>query len=141
VHRVECLYDVAAACEQTGAVTQHAARLDRAEVLAAAIDEAPVCVFVADEEMRYVAVNAYACKLLGFSEDELLTMRVSDVASYPEAPREYETMRKTAYLRGVSRVHCKDGDVVSLHYVAGEVEVAGERLYISIGQPDFELGC
>jgi len=114
-------------------------KLDRAGVLAAAIDDAPVCVFVADAEMRYVAVNAYACELLGYTEEELRTMRVSDIASYAEAPQEYASMRETAYLRGLSRIRCKDGDVISLHYVAGEVEVDSELLYISIGQPDFDL--
>ena len=120
-------------------MTQRGSKLDRVTVLATAIDNAPVCVFVADAEMRYVAVNAYACELLGYTEEELLTMHVPDIASYAEAPQEYATMRETAYLRGVSRIHCKDGEVVSLHYVAGEVQVDGELLYISVGQPDFDL--
>jgi PAS domain S-box-containing protein len=111
--------------------------LDRARILAAAIDEAPACVFVADSEMRYVAVNGYACELLGYTEKELLNMRVPDIASYAEAPDEYATMKEAAYLRGVSRLRCKDGDDITLYYVAGEVEVDGETLYISIGQPDF----
>jgi PAS domain S-box-containing protein len=110
---------------------------ERAPLIAAAIDEAPVCVFVADAEMHFVAVNAYACELLGYSEPELLEMRVSDVATYDHAPEEYSTMMALAYLRGTSRVRCKDGEEVMLRYVAGEVVIDGRALYVSIGTPEF----
>jgi PAS domain S-box-containing protein len=101
------------------------------------MDAAPVCVFVADAEMRYVAVNAYACELLGYSEEELLRMRVPDVATYAEAPQEYSTLVATAYLRGVSALRCKDGEELALNYVAGELEVDGQRLYVSVGYAEF----
>ena len=81
-------------------------REPRAALLAAALDAAPVCVFVADREMRYLAVNAHACELLGYTEEELLRMRVSDIATYAEAPQEYKTMMDAAYLQGVSRLRC-----------------------------------
>jgi PAS domain S-box-containing protein len=112
--------------------------VERAEVLATAIDEAPVCVFVADDEMRYVAVNAYACDVLGYAEEELLAMRVADVATYHEAPREYAAMMEHAYLRGRSRLRCRDGEHVWLTYVAGEVELDGRRLYVSIGRVEVD---
>lgn len=110
---------------------------DRLMTLGQALDSAPVCVFVADAEMRYVAVNGYACELLGYTEEELLTMRVTDIAAYDEAPREYGRMMSSAYLRGTSRVRCKDGEVVSLDYVAGEVDADGQSLYVSVGRPEF----
>jgi PAS domain S-box-containing protein len=109
----------------------------RDTVITAALDAAPVCVFVADGEMRYRAVNAYACELLGYSEEELLTMRVPDVASYDEAPKEYAVLVEAAYLRGVSRLRSKDGEELLLNYVAGEFELDGETLYISVGQAEF----
>jgi PAS domain-containing protein len=90
-----------------------------------------------DREMRYVAVNAYACELLGCSEEELLTMRVTDIASQSEAPEEYSTLMATAYLRGVSRLRCKDGEELSLRYVAGEVDIDGEAAYVSVGYVEF----
>ena len=106
-------------------------------MLSAAIDAAPVCVFVADVEMRYLAVNAYACELLGYSEGELLEMKVSDVASYAEAPEEYATMMSAAYLSGVSRLRCKDGEELILRYVAGEVDFDGVPAFVSIGVAEF----
>jgi PAS domain S-box-containing protein len=110
---------------------------DRSAFLAAAMDGAPVCVFVADAEMRYVAVNAYACELLGYEEEELLQMRITDVATYAEAPHEYRSMMNSAYLQGASRIRCKDGEELTLRYVAGEVEVKGERFFVSVGEPEF----
>lgn len=93
--------------------------------------------FVADSEMRYRAVNAYACELLGYDESELLAMRVSDIASYDEAPREYAAMMEAAYLRGSSRLRAKDGEELVLNYVAGELEVGDETLYVSVGYAEF----
>jgi PAS domain S-box-containing protein len=87
--------------------------------------------------MRYVAVNAYACELLGYTEEELLDMRVTDIATQAEAPDEYSTLMATAYLCGVSRVRCKDGEELALSYVAGEVEIDGETAYLSVGQVEF----
>jgi PAS domain S-box-containing protein len=110
---------------------------DRLTLLGQAVEGAPVCVLVADAEMRYVAVNAYACELLGYTEAELLTMRVTDIATYDEAPKEYSSMVSTAYLRGTSRIRCKDGEEVVLRYVAGEVTVGGAPLYVSVGSPLF----
>lgn len=49
-------------------------------LLGEAIDEAPVLVFVADEEGRYVAVNRQACEVLRYSRRQLLGMTVSEVA-------------------------------------------------------------
>lgn len=109
-------------------------------LLTAALDAAPVCVFVADAEMRYRAVNAYACELLGYSEEELLAMRVTDVATYEEAPEEYTALVETAYLRGVSRLRSKDGEELLLTYVAGELDHDGETLYVSVGQVQFLSG-
>ena len=111
--------------------------IDRVTMLGDAIDAAPVCVFVADAEMRYVAVNAYACELLGYTEEELLGMHVSDIATYDEAPAEYETMKASAYLRGTSRIRAKDGEELALRYVAGEVGAGDRSLYVSVGEPVF----
>ena len=54
-------------------------------LLGDAVEHAPVAILVADEEMRYVAANLTACELLGYTRDELLRLRVTDVARYEEA--------------------------------------------------------
>ena len=112
--------------------------MNRGAVLAAAIDDAPVCVFVADQDMRYVAVNRHACELLGYDEEELLQLGVSDIATYDEARNEYSQMVEQAYMRGRSRLRCKDGEHVWLYYSAGQVDIDGQRLYVSVGRVEFE---
>ena len=50
-----------------------------------ALEHGPVAVFVADDDGRYLAVNAYACDLLGYTRSQLLDLRVPDVAVDPDA--------------------------------------------------------
>src|SRR4051794_25707580 len=106
---------------------------ERGRILAAALDGAPAFVFVADAQMRYVAVNRYACDLLGYTEKELRRMRVTDVATYDTAAADYEGMIEAGYGVGVARLRCKDGSVIAMRYVAGEADVGGETLYVAVG--------
>ncbi len=105
----------------------------RTDVFEQALRAAPVLVFVANEEMRYIAVNEYACDVLGYTEDELLGMRVTDVAFESRSTSDYRRMVESGWLVGVSRLRCRDGAEVTLRYRAGETEVGGERLYVSVG--------
>ncbi|MCX6303602.1 MAG: PAS domain S-box protein [Bacteroidetes bacterium] len=43
------------------------------------IDNAPDGVFVADETGKYIEVNDAACRITGYSKEELLTMQISDL--------------------------------------------------------------
>src|SRR5918996_961472 len=53
--------------------------LIQASLLGEAIDHGPVAVFVADDDLRYIAVNEFACSLLGYSREELLGLSSTDV--------------------------------------------------------------
>lgn len=55
-------------------------------LLGEAFSKSSMLAFAADDDMRYVAVNDAACKLLGYSRSEMLQLRVSDVASEVSAP-------------------------------------------------------
>ena len=90
-------------------------------------------IFVADEEMRYIAVSEYACDVLGYTEQELLGMHVTDVAVGPTAGRDYRRMVESGWLVGLERLRCKDGAEVTLRYRAGETEVDGRPVYVSVG--------
>ncbi len=106
---------------------------DRTAVFEQALRAAPVLVFIADEEMRYIAVNEYACDVLGYTEDELRGMRVTDVAFESRALGDYRRMIESGWLVGVSRLRCRDGSEVTLRYRAGETEVQGKPVYVSVG--------
>lgn len=110
--------------------------LVQASLLGEAIDRGPVAVLVADEEMRYVAVNEFACEMLGYERSELLALKVSDIARYAEAASEYtEIMANRAGL-GTSQLTRKDGSVFNFRYRASETKAAGMQLYVSVGCPE-----
>ncbi len=51
------------------------------------VEGAPEGVFVADPEGRYIDVNAAACRLLGYTREELVGMRITDLVPPEEIPR------------------------------------------------------
>jgi PAS domain S-box-containing protein len=107
--------------------------LIQTSLLGEAIENGPVAVLVADEHGRYVAVNQAACRLLGYTREELLAMQATDVARYDEAPAEWAEMELRGSHTGVSTVTCKNGSTVEFAYVAGATVVAGMPVFVSFG--------
>ena len=108
--------------------------LIQSSLIGEALDKGPALVFVADEDMRYVAVNALACDTLGYTRDELLGLTVTDVCRYDDAPSEYEAMLQSRLLEGEATLTRKDGSTVGFRYLAGETRIAGMQLYVSVGR-------
>ena len=104
-----------------------------------AIDTSPALVFVADDEMRYLAVNNTACAVLGYSREELLSMRVTDVVVSAEAPTLYRQMMNDQSQQGDVDLLTKDGAQLPFIYEAAEVHIAGTRHWISIGFVNSQL--
>jgi PAS domain S-box-containing protein len=107
--------------------------LIQASLLGEAIEHAPVAVFVADELGNYVAVNQAACLLLGYERDELLKLRVVDVARYSAAAVEWNEMLRSGTSVGTSLLTRKDGSLVDFSYAAGATTVAGMPVFVSVG--------
>jgi PAS domain S-box-containing protein len=101
-------------------------------LLGEAVEHAPVAILVADDELRYVAANATACELLGYSREELLRLRVPDVAQYPEAEGEFEAMITAGELIGRTTVRGKDGVSRSLRHRSSEIKIAGLAYYVAV---------
>jgi PAS domain S-box-containing protein len=97
------------------------------------LDEAPALVFVADEQMRYLAVNATACRTLGYTRQELLALRVSDVATADDAEDVYAHMVETGEHSGRTSIRARDGTIRTFRYAARRCEMAGLRYYIAVG--------
>jgi PAS domain S-box-containing protein len=109
--------------------------LIQASLLGEAIDHGPVAVFVADDDLRYIAVNEFACSLLGYSREELLGLRVTDVAKNAETQAEYADFVAHRARDGQTCLLRKDGSEVAIAYRASETTVAGMRFYVAIGWP------
>jgi PAS domain S-box-containing protein len=102
-------------------------------LLGEAVDGGPALVFVADEDMRYIAVNEFACRTLGYTRDELLELRVSEVAREAAAPSQYDELLAEGSRHGTSILTCKDGSTVGFDYRATQTRVAGMHLFVSVG--------
>ena len=108
-------------------------RLVQIGLLGEAVDNAPVLVFVADENGRYLAVSSHACELLGYTREELLALTLPDVARYGAAPEEFGVVVAERLREGTSTLTRKDGSEFEFRYRASEVQVAGMTLYVAVG--------
>jgi PAS domain S-box-containing protein len=102
-------------------------------LLGEATDGGPALIFIADDEMRYVAVNECACRTLGYTRDELLALRVDEVAREPDAPTQYDEMLVRGFRHGTSVLTRKDGTTVEFLYRASKTQIAGMSFFVSIG--------
>jgi PAS domain S-box-containing protein len=104
-------------------------------LLGEAVDGAGVAVLVADETGAYVAANSYACELLGYSRDELVTLRVHDVTVDDDVEAHYTRFVNERRERGAVTLRRKDGSTFAFRYVAGETNISALKYYVSFGLP------
>ena len=100
-----------------------------------ALDTGPVAVFVADDDGKYLAVNAYACELLGYDREELLRLKVTDVAVDERAAADYEALQRSGTLAGTTTLRHRDGRDLPMSYRACATTVGGMQLYIGVCWP------
>jgi PAS domain S-box-containing protein len=98
-----------------------------------AVDRSPALVFVADDELQYLAVNSTACRVLGFARDELLGMRVSDVVVTTDTPTFLDGLINEHTQRGDAELRAKDGTLLPYVYETSEVQTATGRSWVSVG--------
>jgi PAS domain S-box-containing protein len=110
--------------------------LVQAGLLGEAIDRAPDVVLVADESMRYLAVNQAACRLLGYTREELLKLRMTDIATSPGAAADYDEMMSRRSTTGTAVLRHKDGTAIAASYRAHETKLAGMTVYVAILWPE-----
>ena len=115
--------------------TAVANQLVQMSLVGEAIDIGPVAVFLADDDRRYLAVNQYACELLGYTREELLELSVLDVAVHPNADVDFQEMLANGFRAGTARLRHKDGSELEIAYRATETTVGSLRLYVSACWP------
>lgn len=92
-------------------------------------------VLVADAQMRYLAASDSACRLLGYTREELLAMRVSEVVEETDAETRYGRMVEDGRQDGQITLVCRDGRRVRAHYDAREAQAEGVTYYVSLLTP------
>ncbi|MFL6018266.1 MAG: PAS domain S-box protein [Gaiellaceae bacterium] len=111
-------------------------RLVQIGLLGEAVDGAGVAVLVADETGAYVAANSYACEMLGYSRDELVTLRVQDVIVDDDVDAHYARFVHEQHERGTISLRRKDGSTFGFRFVAGETKISALTYYVSFGLPE-----
>jgi PAS domain S-box-containing protein len=107
--------------------------LIQAGLLGEAIDAGPALVFIADEDMRFLAVSYAVCDALGYDREQLLGMRVPDIVAGPTVADDFAQMVADGEAGGRSELVCADGSTVVIEYRASRVTVAHTTLYVSVG--------
>jgi PAS domain S-box-containing protein len=102
-------------------------------LLGEAVDFGPALVFVVDDDGRYIAVNRRACEVLGYDREELLELRIADVAADGEAPELHAALRRAGVGTGTATLRAKDGSLHRFTYRATETRTAGMPFWVSIG--------
>ena len=100
-----------------------------------AMDNATVAVFVADESGNYLAVNAYACSLLGYEREELLRLRLEDVAVNEGADEDFDEMVRKGSHTGRAVLRHKDGRDLPVNFRGSETTAGGMQLYVGVCWP------
>ena len=78
-------------------------------LLLEAVEAADMAMCVYDEEGRYVTVNECACKILGYTRDELLG---HDVGDFTKGGIDRKVLLRPEHREGVRLVTRKDGSTV-----------------------------
>ncbi|HEY2778591.1 MAG TPA: PAS domain S-box protein [Gaiellaceae bacterium] len=89
-------------------------------LLLEAIDSANMAICVYDEKGRYVAVNECACKILGYTRDELL---IHDVADFTAGGIDRSVLMTPDHREGVRLITRKDGSTVPCAFVVAPTRV------------------
>lgn len=112
-----------------------AAALVQMGLLGEALERGPVAVFVFDDRARYVAVNGYACELLGYEREELLAMRAGALSVSDDPLGDYAAVVRGDLPEGAVTVRRKDGTELLLRFRACETKVASMTFYVGVAWP------
>ena len=87
---------------------------EREEKLRSYFDNAPHGVFITNEKGEYMQVNPAACKMTGYSEEELLGMSIKDIIppdQEKEAFQHFQQLIDQGYSDGELKYQCKVGEI------------------------------
>lgn len=81
------------------------------------IEQASESIFIMDGQDRYIEANPAACNLLGYTREELLSMRLHDVVKIPKsAPLRYQEVLEGKTLFRERELIRKDGSTVLVEF-------------------------
>ena len=107
--------------------------LIQATLLAEALDNGPVAVFVVGDDLRHIAVNQYACTLLGYTREELLSLSARELAPELALDEQLVSALSSRRLGGRTVLRRKDGSRIEIEFRSDEAQVAGMPFFVTVG--------
>jgi PAS domain S-box-containing protein len=102
-------------------------------LLGEALEHGPVAAIVLDEEGRYLAANRLACKLSGYTRDELLAGGAEALAFDPARVKTtMELMARGDLHSGSAVLRRKDGTALACEYRVGETRSGGMPFFVVV---------
>jgi PAS domain S-box-containing protein len=89
--------------------------------------------WIVDMQGRFLDVNDAYCRLIGYSRDKLLTMRISDVEAVEkpeETARRIQKIMEVGGDRFETHHKCKDGRIIDIEVSVNYMEVGGGRMFV-----------
>ena len=80
------------------------------------LENAQIAAIAVDDAGRYVAVNQFACDLVGYSREELLGRRVGELNPQTDLPEHVEEVQAGERQEGELLIHRKDGRSLRVAY-------------------------
>jgi len=109
--------------------------LIQATLLAEALDNGPAAVFVVGDDFRHIAVNQYACTLLGYTREELLALSARELAPQLDLDEQLVSALSSRRLGGRTVLRRKDGSRIEIEFRSDEAQVAGMPFFVTVGWP------
>jgi PAS domain S-box-containing protein len=107
------------------------------QLLNRAVNASTEAVFLMDEQGRFVYVNEQACRSLGYSREELLTLTPADIdpditAEMLQGMMAAEMASGQSYPPFETRHRARDGRIFPVEIVPSPITLEGERYYLSM---------
>jgi diguanylate cyclase (GGDEF)-like protein/PAS domain S-box-containing protein len=110
--------------------------MEREELFRAIFEEAPSAIELIDPEtLRFVEANPAACRMLGYTHEEFLRLRLVDTQADLNEEELVAAVRQVGESGGMSfenRHRCKNGDILDVEINTRMLELSGKRLLVGV---------
>jgi len=110
--------------------------VEREELFRAIFEQAPSAIELIDPEtLRFVEANPAACRMLGYTHEEFLQLRLVDTQADLNEETLVTAMRQMGESGGISfenRHRCKNGDILDVEINSRMLDLSGKRLLVGV---------
>src|SRR5688500_5466312 len=105
-------------------------------LLGEAVDERPAALFVLGEDRKYVAVNGFAGRRVGYELAALLALEPAHAGPDADVSADVAEWNRGGTTGGTAHLKTESGELIPVTYRASETTAARMRFWISIAFPE-----